>query len=392
LSRKPSAIIHVDMDAFYAAVEMRDQPGLAGRPVVVGNGQRGVVAAASYEARRFGIHSAMPVSRARRLCPEAVFLPGRMARYREVSAQLQRIFARYTPLIEPLALDEAFLDVAGCERLWGDAASIGTRIKREIAAELGLVASVGVAPNKFLAKLASDLHKPDGFLVVHPGEEQALLDPLPITRLWGVGPATAAELTRLGIRRVGQLRALPEPYLVQVLGQAGGHLWRLAHGLDERAVVPDREAKSISHETTFSEDLHDPALLRDWLRELTGQVAARLRQAGLQGRQVTLKLRRRDFSTRSHSRTLPQVTDVTDQLWQVARRLFDELWQEDARPVRLIGIGVGQFGTPGQLQGDLFGSAAAERGACLDAVADRIVSRFGAGAIGRGLRRGGKGS
>jgi len=392
LSCKSPTILHLDMDAFYASVEVRDRPELAGLPVAVGNGQRGVVAAASYEARRFGIRSAMPVSQARRLCPQAVFLPGRIDRYREVSAQIHQIFARYTPLIEPLALDEAFLDLAGTERLWGDAASIGRRLKAEIRAELGLVASVGVAPNKFLAKLASDLHKPDGFLVVNPDEVQALLDPLPITRLWGVGPATERELSRLGIRRIGQLRALPEPYLVQLLGQAGRQLWRLARGLDDRPVVPDREAKSISHETTFNTDISDPALLRDWLRELTEQVAARLRGAALQGRRVTLKLRRGDFSTRTHTASLAEVTDATAVIWQQARRLFDELWQQDTRPVRLVGIGMAEFGVPGQAQGDLFSGTARARDARLDAVTDEIAERFGRGAIGRGLKRGGEGS
>jgi DNA polymerase-4 len=331
----------------------------------------------------------MPVSQARRLCPQAVFLPGRMDRYREVSAQLHQILARYTPLIEPLALDEAFLDLAGSERLWGDAASIGWRLKGEIRDELGLVASVGVAPNKFLAKLASDLNKPDGFLVVDEDGVQALLDPLPITRLWGVGPATERELGRLGIRRIGQLRVLPEPYLVRLLGQAGSHLWRLAHGMDARPVVPDREARSISHETTFGTDISDAALLRDWLRELTEQVVARLRGAGLHGRRVTLKLRRGDFSTRTHTASLAEVTDVTAVIWQLARRLFDELWQQDARPVRLIGIGVAEFGEPGLAQGDLFDGAEREREARLDALTDQIATRFGRGAIGRGLKRGG---
>jgi DNA polymerase-4 len=389
LNRKSPAIVHVDMDAFYAAVEVLDRPSLAGRPVVVGNGERGVVAAASYPARRFGIHSAMPVARARALCPDAVFLPGRMARYREVSEQLQAIFARYTPLVEPLALDEAFLDVTACQRLWGEAAEIGQRIKAQVQREVGLTASVGVAENKFLAKLASDLHKPDGFLVIQPGEQQAVLDPLPVTRLWGVGPATERELQRLGIRYIRQLRALPEPYLLQLLGKAGGQLWRLARGQDDRPVVPDREAKSISHETTFREDLQDPGMLRDWLRDLTGQVAARLRRAGLRGARVTVKLRRGDFSTRTHGRTLPVVTDVTDEIWAAARQLLDDLLRDDPRPVRLIGIGVGEFGESGVAQGDLFAAGARKRGERLDQLADEIVARFGAGAIGRGLRRGG---
>ncbi len=385
MSHNAPAIVHVDMDAFYASVEIRDRPELAGRPVVVGNGQRGVVAAASYAARRFGIHSAMSVGQARRLCPQAVFLPGRLGRYREVSTQLHQVFARYTPLIEPLALDEAFLDVTGSERLWGPAPDIGRHIKVEIADELGLVASVGVAPNKFLAKLASDLYKPDGFLVIGPDEVLAVLEPLPVTRLWGVGPATERELARLGVRRIGQLRALPEPYLKQLFGKTGSHLWRLSRGIDDRAVIPDRSAKSISHETTFREDIADPALLRDWLRELTEQVAARVRSAGQKGRRVTVKLRRADFSTRSHAASLAEPTDVTDRLWAQARGLFDAAWRQDRRPVRLIGIGVGDFNGQGAGQDDLFARTAT--GEKLDALTDAIAERFGKGAIHRGVKR-----
>ena len=270
-------ILHVDMDAFYASVEERENPRLAGRPVIVGGTpeQRGVVAAANYEARRFGVHSAMSSATARRLCPQAVVLPPRIQYYAEVSRQIHAIFERYTPLVEPLSLDEAFLDVTGSEHLFGTAESIGGRIKEDIRAELRLVASVGVAPNKFLAKIASDVNKPDGFVVVPPESVQQFLDPLPVGRLWGVGRVTGHTFQQLGVDTIGQLRTLSLAALEQLAGRVGVRLWNLARGVDDRKVVPDREAKSISHETTFAADLTDPETLRAWLLELTEQVARR---------------------------------------------------------------------------------------------------------------------
>ncbi len=247
------------MDAFYASVEVRDRPELEGKPVLVGGSPRGrgVVAAASYEARQFGIHSAMPASRAKRLCPHAIFLKPRHDYYAEISRQIRDILDRYTPLVEPLALDEAFLDVTASRNLWGEGPDIGHAIKHEIREELGLVASVGVAANKFLAKLASDFDKPDGFVVIPPEHVQDFLDPLPISRLWGVGKSTDRVLTELGIATIAQLRGLPQQILKQRLGAWGHHFWQLAHGIDSRPVVHDREAKSISHETTFERDIDD---------------------------------------------------------------------------------------------------------------------------------------
>ncbi len=382
------AIIHVDMDAFYASVEVRDRPELAGRPVIVGGTPegRGVVAAANYEARRYGVHSAMPAATARRLCPKAVVLPVRMAHYAAVSRQIREIFQRYTPLVEPLSLDEAFLDVAASERLFGPAAGIGRRIKEDIAAELGLVASVGVAANKFLAKIASDLDKPNGFVVVEAGQEQSFLDPLPVGRLWGVGKVASKAFASLGIATIGQLRRYPPALLETHFGKMGVQLWNLAHGIDRRPVVPEHEAKSISHETTFATDIEDPGVLRGWLLELTGQVAQRLRRSGLKARTVQIKVRFADFRTVTRACTLPTATDITTELNRAATDLLTSRLPRRHPPVRLLGMGVSGF--TGELaQGELFSDGGREKHSRLDAVADSIEARFGAGAVRRGGRR-----
>jgi DNA polymerase-4 len=379
-------ILHVDMDAFYASVEIRDRPELAGRPVVVGGSPdgRGVVAAASYVARRFGIRSAMPAAQARRLCPQAVFLPSRIAHYAEISGQIRAIFERYTPIVEPLSLDEAFLDVRSSEKLFGPSDQVGQRIKNDIRGELNLVASVGVAPNKFLAKLASDLHKPDGFLVVNPEDIETFLDPLPVNRLWGVGNATDRALHRLGLRTIGQLRRLPRDWLVRQFGHLGEHLWRLARGRDERPVVAARQAKSVSHETTFEHDIGDPLVLRTWLRSLAEQVGFRLRQSQYRGRTVVIKVRYGDFTTITRSHTLAEATDITDDLWRHAGQLFERLLPLRA-PVRLLGVGVADLQQPQQQQPDLFGEAPPVRKQELDRVADAIRTRFGKRALRRGV-------
>lgn len=379
-------ILHVDMDAFYASVEIRDRPELAGRPVVVGGSPqgRGVVAAASYAARRFGIHSAMPAAQARRLCPQALFLPPRMAHYATISRQIRAIFERYTPIVEPLSLDEAFLDVRGSEKLFGPSDQVGRRIKDDVRRELNLVASVGVAPNKFLAKLASDLHKPDGFVVVDPEGIEAFLDPLPVSRLWGVGNVTERTLHQLGLRTIGQLRRLPRDWLVRQFGQLGEHLWRLARGRDERPVHAARQAKSVSHETTFEHDIGDPLVLRGWLRSLAEQVGFRLRQSQIRGRTVLIKVRYGDFTTITRSHTLAEATDITDDLWRHAGQLFERLLPLRA-PVRLLGVGVTDLQQPQQQQPDLFGAVPAARQRELDRVADAIRNRFGKRALRRGV-------
>ena len=382
-------ILHVDMDAFYASVEVREQPGLAGRPVIVGGSPRGrgVVSAANYEARRFGIHSAMPTARAMRLCPEAVCLPGRMGLYASVSRQIREIFNRYSPLVEPLSLDEAFLDVTDSQRLFGSAAEIANAIKQAICNELSLVASVGIAPNKFIAKIASDLDKPDGFVEVMPEEVQAFLDPLPVSRIWGVGKATGKELDRLGITTIAQLRQQSEAVLQDRFGKFGNHLWRLANGMDDRPVVSDSEAKSISNETTFDTDISNRDTLRAWLMELTEQVCWRLRQHDLFGRTVQIKLRFADFSTITRSHTLPEATQQTRLVWQAVMALFDKAMQSEPRRLRLVGVGVSGLSETAQrpqVQTDMFEQPKDTRQTQLDEVADAIKSRFGSSGIRRG--------
>src|SRR5262245_857727 len=299
-------ILHVDMDAFYASVEQRDRPELRGRPVIVGGSAegRGVVSAASYEARAFGVHSAMPTATARRLCPHGVFLPVRMAHYAEVARQVRDILFSFTPLVEPLSLDEAFLDVAASEHLFGPAPAIARQIKDRVRGETGLVASVGVAANKFLAKLAGDLGKPDGLVVLGPERVRAFLDPLPVGRLWGVGAKGEKRLHALGLRTIGQVAALAEDVLAGHLGEAGRQPSRLARGLDDRAVVPDEEAQSLSTETTFARDVGDRAALRACLLELVEHLAGRLRRRGVRARTVELKARTAEFRTHTRSQTL----------------------------------------------------------------------------------------
>lgn len=381
-------IIHIDMDEFFAAVEMLDFPELAGKAVIVGGSAegRGVVSTANYAARKFGVHSAMPMMQAKRLCPTAVVRPVRMSRYQEVSDQIHAIFGRYTPEIEPLSLDEAFLDVSGSERLFGSTEQIGRRIKLEILEELGLTASVGVAPSKFMAKIASDLEKPDGFVVVEPDQQQAFLDPLPICRLWGVGKATAAIFERLGIRRIGQVREQSPQLMQRYFGHHGLHLLELANGIDPRPVISERRAKSISNETTFPIDVVDGNVLRGKLMALCEQVAGRLRHHGFKGRTIQLKLRDPDFKTLTRSRSLPQATDLTDEIWQTCWQLFRENWHS-GQAVRLLGMGVSGFTdeTVSQIaQEDLFASAGKDHLQVIDTITDDIQSRYGHGAIQRG--------
>ncbi len=380
-------ILHVDMDAFYASVEELDDPGLVGQPVVVGGTPdgRGVVAAANYAARRYGIHSAMPAARARRLCPHAVFIRSRMDRYVEVSRELRDIFARYTPLLEPLSLDEAFLDVTSSLRLFGDGQAIARRIKEEIRDELGLVASVGVAPNKFLAKLASDLDKPDGLVVVPTDAIEAFLEPLPVSRLWGVGTVSNRDLAEMGVYTIGDLRRLPEELLVSRFAKSAAHWARLARGIDDRRVVPDRDAKSISHETTFATDIGDAEVLRSWLLELTEQVATRLRRQGLRGKTVFIKVRYADFHTVTRSESLDAPSNVTRELYVTAARLLQAQLARSPRPVRLLGMGASGITSEELEQGQLFETEDREQQRRIDTVVDSIKSRFG----NRALRRGG---
>jgi DNA polymerase-4 len=380
-------ILHVDMDAFYASIEQRDRPELRGRPVIVGGLEgRGVVCAASYEARPFGVHSAMPMATAKRLCPQAVFLPVRMNQYARVGRLIRAIFLSLTPLVEPLSLDEAFLDVRGCERLFGPAPQIAQALKDRIRAETALIASVGVAPNKFLAKLASDHGKPNGLVVVLPEQVTEFLTPLPVGRIWGIGAKSEKRLHALGIRTIGQLAALPEQVLIDQFGEAGRHVWRLARGQDDRAVVPDREAKSISTETTFSQDIGDRAALRGWLLDQVDHLAARLRQVGVLARTVELKVRSSAFRTRIRSQSLVEVTDSTQALWQAAVALFERSVTADILPVRLLGVGATNLTRDRTVQGQLFEEEGRKRQAALDQAIDAIRQQLGAAAIRRGSR------
>ena len=341
-------ILHADMDAFFVSVELLRRPELQGRPVVVGGtGERGVVAAASYEARRYGIHSAMPSTVARRRCPDAVFLPGDHAHYEEVSRRIQEIFRRYTPLVEPISLDEAFLDVTGSLRLFGPSAAVAGALRRDIRVELSLTCSIGVAPSKLLAKLASEAAKPKvsasrvapgaGVVVIAPGEELAFLHPLPVSALWGVGPATRARLDRLGVGTVGELAELPLPSLVAALGSAHGrHLHDLAHGIDDREVEPDRGVKSVGHEETFPKDLNGRDELGAVLVRQADAVAHRLRAQSVVAKTVTIKVRYGDFTTLTRSVTLPQPVMAGPSIAEVAGRLLDQL--DVSRGVRLLGI------------------------------------------------------
>jgi DNA polymerase-4 len=337
-------IIHVDMDAFYASVEQRDNPALRGLPVVVGGSPagRGVVAAASYEARRFGIHSAMPCARAYRLCPDAIFVPPHFDRYREVSHQIRAVFHRYTELVEPLSLDEAYLDVTANAVGEPSATRIARAIKAEIRRETRLTASAGVAPNKFLAKIASDEKKPDGLFVIRPQDVAAFVARLPLRKVPGVGPSTLRVFEEMGLATCGELAQVPLAELAHRFGKRGAWFHRLAQGIDERPVEPHRERKSVSIEDTFAEDHDEPDWLLERLKELCGGLGERLRAGGTRGRTVTLKLRTSDFQIHTRSRTLEQFTDDPAELFREGAALYQGSGLV-GRKLRLLGIGVHQL-------------------------------------------------
>ncbi|HAL46080.1 MAG TPA: DNA polymerase IV, partial [Phycisphaerales bacterium] len=311
-------ILHIDMDAFYASVEQMDNPSLKGKPVIVGGTvqQRGVVAAASYESRKFGIHSAMPTSQALKLCPNVILLPVRMGRYAQLSKQIIKIFNDYTPQVEQISLDEAFLDVTGSITLFGSAEKIGREIKDRIQNETGLTASVGIAPNKFLAKMASDLQKPNGFVIITEENKQKILDPLDVSKIWGVGKVTAKNFYDRGIRTIEQLRKTPLKFLQTILGNQADDIVLLAQGIDNRPVEPNREAKSISAEETFAQDIIDKNFLLNVLFKQVEEVAGRLREEKLEGKTITLKLRYKNFKTVTRSHTFENPTNVSQTLWQ----------------------------------------------------------------------------
>jgi len=333
----PRAILHADLDAFYASVEILDDPSLRGKPVIVGGraDDRGVVSAASYEARRYGVHSAMPVRTAYRLCPEGVFLPGRFERYAAVSRQVMAVFESFTPLVEPISLDEAFLDVTGAPA--GDGPAIGQSIKDRVLGEVGLVVSVGVATNKLVAKVASDLEKPDGMVIVPPGLEAAFLAPLPVSRLWGVGPKVRQALADYGVTTIGELAAVPEATMRRRFGRHGLDLAVRARGIDPSPVVPGHAPKSIGHEHTFSTDVTDRTQLDGTLLWLADSVAGRLRHHRLAARAIQIKLRYEGFETLTRQSSLAQPTTDAPTILAVANRLLDKVL-EPGRGVRLIGI------------------------------------------------------
>jgi DNA polymerase-4 len=386
--RAEPSILHVDLDAFYASVEQLDAPNLRGKAVVVGGtGHRGVVCAASYEARKFGVHSAMPMTRARRAAPEAIFLPPRFDRYAEKSREVMSILRSVTPLVEQLSIDEAFMDAGGVRRRFGGGEDVAVMLRARIRDETGLTASVGVASTKFLAKLASDMSKPNGLLVVPAGTEIEFLDPLPVTRLWGVGPATFRKLDHMAIRTIGDVARLPEDVLVRALGASlGGHLHALARNEDERAVEPEREAKSIGAEETFDTDLRTRVACERELARLSDRAAGRLRAADLVARTVTLKIRFGNFETKTRARTLPEATDLTSLVTETARALLAGF--EVERGIRLLGVSLSQLERGVAVQqvlslGDA-GTAPTEppdQQAALERATDAVRARFGSDAV-----------
>jgi nucleotidyltransferase/DNA polymerase involved in DNA repair len=374
-------ILHVDLDAFFASVEQRDHPELRGKPVVVGIGganDRGVVSAASYEARTFGVHSAMPIRTAKRLCPDCLFVPVNGAQYQRVSREVMAILRRFTPLVEPISIDEAWLDVTGSRQLFGDGEQIGRAIKQTIRDELELTASVGVATTKLVAKIGSDLRKPDGLVIVPPGEEAAFLAPLPISRLWGVGPKTATALRDFGVATIGDLQRIDRVGLVRRLGDHAGGLIARAHGIDPDPVDDPDRAKSVGHEHTFDEDTSDLEVLERTLLAMAEGVSGRLRHAGLKASTVHVKVRDSAFETLTRQKTLPEPTDMTDPIWRAALDLARPHMR--GKKIRLVGVTASNFGAREQL--GLF-EAGGQRERRVVEAADELRERFGTRAVTR---------
>ncbi|MDQ6882701.1 MAG: DNA polymerase IV [Candidatus Dormibacteraeota bacterium] len=379
-------VMHVDLDAFYASVEQLRRPELRGKPVVVGGtgeqGERGVVAAASYEARPFGVRSAMPLSRARRLCPTAIFVPCDFKAYRDASRSVFDILDHYAPIIEPMSLDEAYLDISGQEALMGPPARVAARLRDQVKRECGLDISIGVATSKLVAKVASDLRKPRGLVIVPPSEEADFLKGLPLSRLPGCGPATVAKLARVGVRAIGDLAALPDPLLGELFGQYGRQLGAHARGIDPSPVLPPGDPKSISREVTFDRDLRDPGRLREMALGLLQDVSQSLRAHGMAARTVVLKIRYQPFDTQSRQATLTTASDRDDDLSRALTDLL-ETQLDRSRAVRLIGAGVSNLEACATQLNLL--ETHASRKALLDAQLDSLRARFGDRAIARGM-------
>jgi DNA polymerase-4 len=379
-----AAILHADLDAFYASVEQLDNPELRGKPIIVGgDGNRGVVAAASYEVRKYGVHSAMPTKQAMQLCPHAICVRPRFERYKAASKIVFEVFHEFTPIVEGLSLDEAFLDVTASQAAFGSAASIAREIKARILARTGLTASVGVAPNKLVAKIASDLRKPDGLVSVTPDDVQSVLDPLSIRKLFGIGNKTAPQLEDIGIRTLGDLRAASEAQLQPVFGRYASRIRARAAGIDDRPVIADWDEKQISAEETFDIDLTDRKRIHGELARLADRMAVRLRNAGWLAGCVVVKIRRKDFKTYTRQATLRPLTNETKPLVAIAEALLDEWLAEQPRAaVRLLGVGARDLTLAAQL--DMFAEPASEKNRSLDAALDTIRAKFGTTAVSRG--------
>lgn len=371
-------IIHLDMDAFYPAVEVLDNPALKGKPVIVGgSNERGVVSSASYEARKFGVHSAMPMAKAIGLCPKGIFLPVRMSRYQEVSKSIFKIFCLFTPLVEPLSIDEAFLDVTGSAHLFGTPVEIAKKIKQVVLNETGLTVSAGVAPCKFVAKIASDMDKPDGLTVVQSDRVRDFLNPLPVNKMWGIGKKTTVALSRLNIHTFEDLSRMPVEFLERKFGKHGAKMHQLSMGIDERDVEPEHDVKSISHEETFARDIVDMNFAKKELLSLSNKVARRMRSEGITGKTVTLKVKYSDFVQITRSTTLLNSTNDGFKIYATSCCLLKKT-KVGKRPVRLLGISISQlnlFGTETQLslfQQDKASSKRERLNAALDSISDKF--------------------
>lgn len=403
-------IMHVDMDAFFASVEQLDHPEYKGHPVIVGGlSSRGVVATASYEARKFGVHSAMPISRAKKLCPHGIYVYPNMARYKEISHIIHKVMEEFTPIIEPLSLDEAFLDVTGITHKFTGPKALGRAIKDRVFEETGLIISAGLAPNKFLAKLASDLDKPDGLVVIPYGKECESLVNFPIKRIWGVGPSTERRLKDGGFTLIKDVQALPdEKPLVPYVGNQARRIWELARGIDERPVEPDRQIQSVGNEETYESDVEDPAVIDLELHYFANRVAKRLRKYGLMGHTVSIKVRYNDFKTVSRQKRLDSSTDQERVIYDTSVLLWNKLMRDalsvkqeeqevmgatprpkfdnsilevPVKPIRLLGVTVSGLSTEGIVQDNLFSIEADEKDEKLSIVLDSLASKFGEGAI-----------
>lgn len=377
-------ILHCDLDAFFASVEQLDNPSLRGKPVVVGGNMhsRGVVSTCSYEARKFGIRSAMPTAQAYRLCPQALFLPVNMPRYMEISKQVFSILSRYSPVMEIISIDEAFLDISGCSRLFGSPEKIGCSIKQQVSSELGLTISVGISYNKFLAKLASDMDKPDGLRIITESKALALLRPLPVSRIWGVGAKTQQNLNKLGIQTIGDIQDLSSEWLEDRIGSAGRLFWELAHGIDARAVEPEHERKSLGREETFPQDISDTTYLEKLIAQFADELCRKLRQEELQAASITIKLRFSNFQTITRSKTITPCNSDTI-VTQVASELLQQSYKSK-KPLRLFGLSLGHLSPTSSLeQGSLFDLQLNADHKSIDRLMDEIRERFGPDAISR---------